>query len=169
MANNWIPLSEIELNICTGCEWCVKNNDCHYDDGISIIMEKMKNAEGIILGSPSWNYNVTSYMKIFLDRLFSLFNFGRGSWSSELGNRGIKAILIGVCAAPDESSMGFTIEAMRKVMVDHGVEVLIEETYLGTRRNPVETNQEIKNDIRKKLNERIANRYSHDTNHICKN
>ena len=61
-----------------------------------------------ILGSPSCNYNVISYMKNFLDRLFSLFNFGRGSWSSELGNRGIKVILIGVCAGPDKSSMDFT-------------------------------------------------------------
>lgn len=146
-----IALSEIELNICIGCERCTQNNPCRYTDDISSIIDKIKDAEGIILGSPSYHYNLTPYMKIFLDRLFSLFNFGNGSWTSELDTKGIKAVLIGVCAGPNKYSMGFTIEAMRRVMVDHGVEVIIEEAYFDTKRNPVETNQTIKNEIRRKL------------------
>lgn len=120
-----IVLSEIELNICNGCEWCIQNNDCRYNDDISIIIDKVKNAQGIILGSPSYNYNVTSYMKVFLDRPFSLFTFGKGSWSSELDSRGIKAIIIGVCAGSDKPSMGFTIDAMKRVMINS------EETCIG--------------------------------------
>lgn len=150
-----IVLSEIELNICNGCEWCIKNKDCCYNDDISIIIDKIKNAEGIILGSPSYNYNVTSYMKIFLDRLFSLFIFKKGSWSSEIDSRGIKSVIVGVCAGPDNSSMGFTIDAMKRVMLDHGVEVIIEESYFGTKRNPVESNEEIRSNIRMKFREAI--------------
>ena len=110
-------LSEIELNVCIGCEKCIKNNICRYNDDITLIIDKMKMAEGIILGSPAYNYNVTSHMKILLERLFSMFNFGRGSWTSGLGSMDKKAILIGVCAGPDDYSMGFTVEAMRRVMV----------------------------------------------------
>lgn len=146
-----IVLSEIEQNICNGCEHCIQNNVCRYNDDISIVLDKIKNAEGIILGSPSYNYNVTSHMKIFLDRLFSLFTFGKGSWGSELDSKGKKAIIIGVCAGPDSSSMGFTIEAMKRVMIDHGVEAIIEESYFGTKRNPVDRNEEIKNDIMRKV------------------
>lgn len=148
-----ILLSQIEQNICDGCEYCIKNKACHYNDEISAIIEKIKTVEGIILGSPSYNYNVTPYMKIFLDRLFSLFNFGNGSWSSQLDSKGIKSIIIGVCAGPDSSSMGYTIEAMKRVMLDHGVEVMIEESYYGTRRNPVENNMEIREKIIRKCDE----------------
>lgn len=148
-----IVLSEINQNPCNGCESCTKNGVCCYNDDITKILDSITEIEGIILGSPSYNYNVTSYMKIFLDRLLSLFNFGNGSWDSKLDSKGIKGIIIGVCAGPNNSSMGFTIEGMKRVMVDHGVEVIIEENYFGTKRNPVERNEEIKNDIIKKMEE----------------
>lgn len=73
-----------------------------------------------------------------------------GSWSSQLDSKGIKSIIIGVCAGPNSSSMGYTIEAMKRVMLDHGVEVMIEESYYGTRRNPVENNMEIREKITRK-------------------
>ncbi|MDR7856664.1 flavodoxin family protein [Tissierella sp.] len=148
-----IVLSEIEQNICNGCESCIRNKKCKYNDDMSLVIDKIKTAEGIILGSPSYNYNVTPYMKIFLDRLFSLFDFGSGSWSSQLDSKGIKSIIIGTCAGPDSLSMGFTIEAMKRVMQDHGVEILIEEGYYGTRRQPVATNEELRNNIKEKINQ----------------
>lgn len=152
-----VLLSQIEQNICDGCEYCIKNKVCHYNDEMSSIIEKIKTAEGIILGSPSYNYNVTPYMKIFLDRLFSLFNFGNGGWSSQLDSKGIKSIIIGACAGQDSSSMGYTIEAMKRVMLDHGVEVTIEEIYYGTRRNPVENNVDIRENIIRKCDEVFNN------------
>lgn len=94
-------------------------------------------------------------MKIFIDRLFSLFIFKKGSWSSEIDSRRVKSIIVGVCAGPDNSSMGFTIDAMKRVMLDHGVEVIIEESYFGTKRNPVESNEEIRSNIRMKFSEVI--------------
>lgn len=151
-----VVLSEIELNICDGCGNCAKNNTCHYEDDISRVINMMKNIEGVILGSPSYNYNVTPYMKIFLDRLFSLFTFGKGSWSSELDSRGIKAIIIGLCAGEDEYSMGFTIESMKRVMIDHGIEVVIEESYFGTRRKPVIQNEEIRIEIARKVEDMFS-------------
>lgn len=144
-------LSKIELNICNGCGYCSKYNICHFNDEISKVINKIKNAEGVILASPSYNYNVTPYMKIFLDRLFSMFTFEKGSWSSELDSRGIKAIIIGLCAGEDEYSMGFTVESMKRVMIDHGIEVAIEEIYFGTRRKPVMQNEEIRREVARKV------------------
>lgn|GEM_PF-599644 len=146
-----VILSKMELNICNGCEYCSKYNTCHFNDDISKVINKIKNAEGVILGSPSYNYNVTPYMKIFLDRLFSLFTFEKGNWSSKLNSRGIKAIIIGVCAGEDEYSMGFTTESMKRVMIDHGIEVVIEEAYYGTRRKPVMQNEDIRREVARKV------------------
>ncbi|WFA08773.1 flavodoxin family protein [Tissierella sp. Yu-01] len=146
-----VVLSDLELNICNGCESCIRNYECRHNDAIATIINEIKDVEGIILGSPSYNYNVTSYMKIFLDRLFCLFSSSRGSWSSELDSKGVKAIIIGVCAGPNEVNMGFTVEAMKRVMLDHGIDVIIEESYYGAKRTPVETNQDIRIDISNKI------------------
>lgn len=70
---------------------------------------------------------------------------------SELDSRRIKAIIIGVCAGEDECSMGFTVEAMKRVMMDHGIEVTIEEGYFGTRKKPVMQNEEIRKEIARKV------------------
>lgn len=148
-----VILSEIELNACDGCGHCAEDKMCCYDDEISRTINKIKVAEGVILGSPSYNYNVTPYMKVFLDRLYPLFTYKNGTFSSELDSRGIKAIIIGVCAGPDTSSMGFTIDSIKRVMIDHGIEVVIEESYFGTKRNPVMFNEEIKKDVSRKLEE----------------
>lgn len=148
-----IVLSEINQNACKGCESCIKNGVCCYNDDITLLLNKLTDMEGIILSSPSYNYNVTSYMKIFLDRLFLLFNFGNGGWNSKLDSKGIKAIIIGLCAGPDNLSMGFTIEAMKRVMIDHGIEPIIIESYFGTKINPVDRNEDIGNNIRKNIEE----------------
>jgi len=43
---------------------------------------------------------------------------------------------MGLCAGEDEYSMSFTIESMKRVMLDHGVKVVMEESYYGTRKKP---------------------------------
>ena len=58
-----------------------------------------------------------------------------------------------VCAGPDNLSMGFIIEAMKRVMIDHGVDPIIIESYLGTKRNPVDKNEDIQNYIKKRVEE----------------
>lgn len=84
---------------------------------------------------------------------------------SELDSRRIKAIIIGVCAGEDEYSMGFTIESMKRVMLDHGIEVVIEEGYFGTRKKPVMQNEE----IRKEIVRKVEDLFSLDKNSVTSN
>lgn len=55
---------------CTGCRKCAINKDekCVIDDGINELIQKMKNADGILLGSPVFFSAIGSTMKVFLDR-----------------------------------------------------------------------------------------------------
>lgn len=56
---------------CTGCRKCVDNRNmrCVFsDDPINHIIERLSEAHGIILGSPTYFANVTSEMKAFIDR-----------------------------------------------------------------------------------------------------
>ena len=49
---------------CTGKENCVFEDDDFYD-----IFEKIKESDGLILGSPVYGADITAEMKIFLDRM----------------------------------------------------------------------------------------------------
>lgn len=57
---------------CTACQGCkVKNEKCVITtDEVNDWIQKMKNADGIILGSPVYYSGVNGTMKSFLDRAF---------------------------------------------------------------------------------------------------
>jgi multimeric flavodoxin WrbA len=58
---------------CIGCMSCVKNQNerCIFDnDEVNTCIQKMKEADGIILGSPVYMGGIAGTMKSFLDRVF---------------------------------------------------------------------------------------------------
>lgn len=57
---------------CTACRSCLKNCNerCIIDDDVNEWIQKMKNADGIILGSPVHYSDISATMKAFLDRAF---------------------------------------------------------------------------------------------------
>ena len=61
------------LNGCLACGYCSENNDgtCAITiDNVNVWIEKMAEAEGILLGSPVYFAAVAGTMKSFLDRAF---------------------------------------------------------------------------------------------------
>jgi multimeric flavodoxin WrbA len=67
---SYIHLSLANLKNCLGCFQCVRNgpDTCPLHDDRQAILNEMLSSDGIILASPSYNYNVTSLMKNFIDR-----------------------------------------------------------------------------------------------------
>jgi len=58
---------------CTACGLCAKNKDekCSMkDDGVNDVIQKMKVADGVLLGSPVYYAGIAGTMKCFLDRAF---------------------------------------------------------------------------------------------------
>lgn len=55
---------------CTACNSCFKTRDekCIIDDEVNIWIQKMKQADGIIFGSPVHFSGISATMKAFLDR-----------------------------------------------------------------------------------------------------
>lgn len=129
-----------KMSPCTNCEYCMERGECYIDDNISTILNKMKTSDGVILASPSYNYNVTGQMKILLDRTFSLNDYTNSTWSSRV-EKGKKAIVVGTCKGPSQESMGYTTLAMKKVLEELEFEVLDTIDYYNTKFNPVNTNE----------------------------
>lgn len=140
------------MNPCTNCEYCISAGKCHIEDKISIILDKMKSADGVILASPSYYYNVTSQMKILIDRSFSLNDYSDSGWSSRVPS-GKKALVVGVCKGRSKEAMGYTTEAMRVPLDELGYEVLDVIEYYDTKFNPVGHDEDKVNHIKNRIND----------------
>ena len=64
----FISLADKELNPCIGCNICKETGTCQIIDDVDEILEKMKEADGIILGSPVYFGGVSAQLKMLMDR-----------------------------------------------------------------------------------------------------
>lgn len=126
-ADYW-NLTDIQFQGCIGCEKCRTTKVCTgLTDGMSLMYPELISSKGLVLVSPTHNYNVTSWMKAFIDRLYCFYNFEntrpRG-WSSQLSNQNRKAVIVAVCEQKNQEDMGFTIDAMKKPLEAMGYEIV---------------------------------------------
>ena len=95
IATEQIHLCDYNFEPCIGCEKCRKTKVCKgLNDGMQLLYPKIVTSRGLVLVSPTHNYNVTAWMKAFIDRLycFYIFNDSRPrGWSSRLAGQGRKA------------------------------------------------------------------------------
>jgi len=130
-----VHLRDYLFQSCIGCERCRKDGICSgLKDGMQLLYPKIVASKGLVLVSPTHNYNITACMKAFIDRLYCFYIFTderpRG-WSSRLGNQDRKAGIAAVCEQVDKKDMGFTLEAMRLPIKALGYEVIDELPVLG--------------------------------------
>lgn len=123
-----VHLRDYDFRPCIGCETCRKKHRCEgLNDGMQLLYPKIIASRGLILISPTHNYNVTAWMKAFIDRLYCFYDFDGerpGPWSSRLSSQGRKAVVATVCEQEDPRDMGFTLEAMRLPLEALGYEVI---------------------------------------------
>lgn len=63
-----INVADLSLNYCVGCGNCYKNGKCIYRDDVEALSFDIANADGVILGSPTYASNVSAQMKTIIDR-----------------------------------------------------------------------------------------------------
>lgn len=71
-----IRLSDYKLEICKGCRTCFDKGEekCPLKDDRDILLEKMLSSDGIVLATPNYSFDLSGYMKVFLDRLGFAFH-----------------------------------------------------------------------------------------------
>lgn len=126
-AEGW-NLSDFQFLGCIGCEKCRKSKICTgLNDGMSLLYPELQSSKGLVLVSPTHNYNITAWMKAFIDRLYCFYNFENDhprSWSSQLSNQNRKAVIVAICEQGSVEDMGFTLEAMRRPLEALGYEIV---------------------------------------------
>jgi len=81
-----IRISDYRIQPCNGCMGCFSAKKCVIDDDGENLYKTIVEADGIILGSPSYFQGVTAQMKIFIDRIgFLALARGRKDFAEKVG------------------------------------------------------------------------------------
>ncbi|MDD1684842.1 MAG: flavodoxin family protein [Methanoregula sp.] len=70
-----IDLCDLLITPCTACEACSLNGTCVNDDDVPLLVDRMKEADGIVFASPVYIDNVSGQMKVFFDRLADAIHY----------------------------------------------------------------------------------------------
>ena len=70
-----IDLCDFRVTPCTACEGCSFNGICVYEDDVPAVVERMKEADGVVFASPVYIDNISGQMKIFFDRLADAIHY----------------------------------------------------------------------------------------------
>ena len=123
-----IDISRMDIQGCRGCELCRQDGACVIQDDMQTLYPMIERADGIILASPTYFYNVTASMKAFIERMYCYERFhpqDRSVWSSFNEMRGGRyAVSITVCEQDDEYDMGFASDAMDRSLQALGYRVV---------------------------------------------
>ncbi|MTI65456.1 MAG: flavodoxin family protein [Firmicutes bacterium] len=138
-------------SVCTNCEKCLDTGLCIINDEISSILSRINSYDGIILATPTYNSSVSSQMKIFLDRTFCLNDYMSSTWKSRV-DADKKAILISSCKGNREESLGYSLQNMRNVVEDLGIEVISDFGYINTKEKFAKDDKELKKKMRDLVN-----------------
>ena len=126
-------LGDYNIGACTGCEGCRSSWECVIKDDFAQIVKKMDEAKGIVLASPTYWYSVTSDMKRFIDRCYSLIQFpvNRKEWIAKYQDSGKVCVTAAVCEQSEESMMGNTLSLLTDFSKDIGLDVIESVKGLG--------------------------------------
>lgn len=71
-----VQLMKEKIPMCNGCFKCIMESEenCPHHDQINTILEKLRNADGLIIASPVYAMNVTALLKNFFDHTAYLYH-----------------------------------------------------------------------------------------------
>lgn len=126
--SDFFSLGELSISGCRGCEGCRNGGKCVIDDDMQKLYNHILDADLLILGSPTYFFNVNALTKAFIDRCYPFLRFDtqdRSVWSSMLHSRKPRlALVIAVCEQESEKDMGVTADVMKMTLESLGYRIV---------------------------------------------
>ena len=72
LPSEFIKLSKYRIRPCTGCLKCAATNRCVQNDDMNLLLDKIKESSGIIIGGFPTYFSLNALTKTFLERWFPL-------------------------------------------------------------------------------------------------
>jgi len=66
---DWFDAQSAEIDYCLGCNACLRTGQCVQDDSFAELYERIQVADGLIVGSPVYEGQMTAQLKTIADRL----------------------------------------------------------------------------------------------------
>ena len=98
-----IRLAEMTIHPCSACDGCQPSGACVKQDDMADILQKVIDADVIVLATPVYFYSMSAQMKLFIDRCFPRFQ--------EIRNKEFTFIV--TAAAPQHEAADETIAGLR--------------------------------------------------------
>jgi multimeric flavodoxin WrbA len=80
---DWIHVGHRDIRGCIACNGCWKSGRCAFDDIVNEISAKMKEADGLLVGSPVYFASPNGTLLALLDRLF--YSNLHTDWTMKVG------------------------------------------------------------------------------------
>ena len=107
-----LVLSQYEVNPCLGHEDCASFDSCLQKDDAGWILERFCEADGVILATPVYYYNVSAQMKAFIDRNYFLYKH----------DQKYKARVAGIIIVAEKEGIEDTLHTLRQFTDEFNVE-----------------------------------------------
>lgn len=98
-----IFLKDRDINYCTGCGVCNTTHRCVIKDDMAEILDKMVDADVIVLATPVYFYSMAAQMKTLIDRTVPRY--------TEISDKDFYFIM--TAADPDNAALERTLEGFR--------------------------------------------------------
>ena len=105
----WVRVGKDDAHGCLGCGFCSKNDHCVFDDGVNEAAKLLREADGLLVGSPVHYGSPGGALLGFLDRLFYSADY---SMHMKVGAAVVSCRRGGNTASFDVLNKYFTISAM---------------------------------------------------------
>jgi multimeric flavodoxin WrbA len=70
-----VHLADFDIKHCSGCsDFCEKTGECNIQDDMQELYPKLKEADALVIGTPTYYWNVTGLVKDFIDRTNPLYH-----------------------------------------------------------------------------------------------
>jgi len=99
-----IVLSQYVVNPCLGHDNCASFDSCQQKDDAGWILDRLCQADGVIMATPVYYYNVSAQMKAFIDRNYFLYEH----------NQKYKARAVGIIIVAEQMGIEDTLHTLRQ-------------------------------------------------------
>ena len=131
-----VQVSEKEIHGCIACYKCIENKDkrCAVkNDAANEFIEKMVEADGILLGSPVYFIDVTPEMKALIDRAGFVSRANSGMYKNKVG---------AAVAALRRSGAMHAIDSMNHFLLSQDIFIAGRAIAIGREKGEVEKDEE---------------------------
>lgn len=98
-----VNIHDLKLNYCMACYGCRQTKKCVHHDGMNDLLEKLVQADVIVLATPVYFYSLDGQMKTFIDRCLPRYR--------EIKNKDFYYIV--TAADTSHANMQSTIDSLR--------------------------------------------------------